>query len=508
MKLDSVDSGALRKVESKILDGIPESWVKTTLGDCFKWGSGGTPKSANSDYYGGNIPWLVIGDLNDGIVTSSGQSISPEGLKNSSAKLVEEGTLLLAMYGSIGKLGIAGMKLATNQAIAFAIQNEIDTKYLFNFLRYARPHLNDLGKGATQQNISQAVIKAFPFPLAPLNEQKRIVAKIEALFSELDNGIAALKTAREQLKVYRQSVLKHAFEGKLTAQWREDNADKLETPEQLLARIRTERETRYQQQLAAWQQAVEVWEASGKEGKKPSKPSKIEQLEPAKFTDFKVPKSWTIAELANIAHESVLGKMLDKQKNSGMERPYLGNINVRWGQFDLNELKMMRIEYSEVDRYSLKSGDLVICEGGEPGRCSIWLGDNDDNVFIQKALHRVRFTQSYLPKFAFYYLSYAVPLERVVKHFTGTTIKHLTGAGLAKVQLPICSVREQDEIVSIIETKLSEVDALDSELKVQLVKAETLRQSILKKAFSGQLVAQDANDEPACKLLSRIKEKA
>ena len=123
--LGKVDLGALKKAESRILDDIPDTWVKSTLGDCFEWGSGGTPRAGNSDYYNGEIPWLVIGDLNDSVVVASGQTITREGLNNSSAKLVDEGTVLLAMYGSIGKLGIAGMRLATNQAIAFAIQNEI-----------------------------------------------------------------------------------------------------------------------------------------------------------------------------------------------------------------------------------------------------------------------------------------------------------------------------------------------------------------------------------------------
>ena len=126
--LGKVDLGALKKAESRILDDIPDTWVKSTLGDCFEWGSGGTQRAGNSNYYNGEIPWLVIGDLNDSVVVASGQTITREGLNNSSAKLVDEGTVLLAMYGSIGKLGIAGMRLATNQAIAFAIQNEIETK--------------------------------------------------------------------------------------------------------------------------------------------------------------------------------------------------------------------------------------------------------------------------------------------------------------------------------------------------------------------------------------------
>ena len=166
---------------------LPKNWAKTTLGECFEWGSGGTPTSSVKKYYDGNIPWLVIGDLNDNYINTSDKTITQFGLENSSAKLVPKGTLLLAMYGSIGKLGIAGMPLATNQAIAFALENkEINTKYLFYYLLSVRSSLNLLGKGATQKNISQSIIKDFHFPLPPLAEQHRIVEKIEHIFAVLE----------------------------------------------------------------------------------------------------------------------------------------------------------------------------------------------------------------------------------------------------------------------------------------------------------------------------------
>ena len=120
-----------------------------------------------------------------------------------------------------------------------------------------------LEKGVAQPNISQSILKTWhgtDVYLQP-HEQRRIVAKIEELFSELDKGIESLKAARAKLNIYRQAVLKHAFEGKLTAQWREENKDKLETPEQLLARIKQEREARYEQQLQEWKAAVKEWEA-------------------------------------------------------------------------------------------------------------------------------------------------------------------------------------------------------------------------------------------------------
>ena len=360
----------------------------------------------------------------------------------------------------------------------------ICSKAFFYLLQAANK--KDLVTGSAQPQVTINNAVELKVPLFPYAVQKNIVAKIEELFSELDSGIASLKTAQEQLKIYRQSLLKHAFEGKLTEQWRKDNADKLETPEQLLARIQTERETRYQQQLEEWKQAVKDWEAKGKEGKKPSKPTKFKPTQNAEEQDFQIPTKWALAELSTLAYESVLGKMLDKQKNTGVDQDYLGNINVRWGYFDLNNLKQMKIEETEESRYSLNQGDLVVCEGGEPGRCAIWKGENGV-IFIQKALHRIRFTESYLPTFAYYYLTYAVPLERVVKHFTGTTIKHLTSTGLGKVQFPICSLAEQQEIVNQLEEKLSIIEQNEKEIESALAKAELLRQSILKKAFSGLL---------------------
>ena len=117
-------------------------------------------------------------------------------------------------------------------------------------------------------------IGEFEILLPPPSEQYRIVAKIEELFSELDKGVEHLEKAREQLKVYRQAVLEHAFEGKLTAQWREENKDQLENPEQLLARIKQDREARYDQQLEEWKALLTAWEESGKSGKKPSRPRK------------------------------------------------------------------------------------------------------------------------------------------------------------------------------------------------------------------------------------------
>ena len=159
IKEEGLDQGQLTRILEEISKNLPSTWITTTLGDSFKWGSGGTPKSGTAEFYDGDIPWLVIGDLNDGVVHDSATKITKLGLENSSAKLVEAGSILLAMYGSIGKLGIAGNPLATNQAIAFTKANEVEPLYLFFYLQYVRSKLARLGKGATQLNISQTVIR-------------------------------------------------------------------------------------------------------------------------------------------------------------------------------------------------------------------------------------------------------------------------------------------------------------------------------------------------------------
>ena len=243
--------------------------------------------------------------------------------------------------------------------------------------------------------------------IPPLPEQERIVARIEELFSQLDNGVETLKKAKQQLAVYRQAVLKQAFE--------------------------------------------------------------------------KVKNYCPFGQIMN----SHLGKMLDKEKNTGLPREYLRNINVRWFTFDLSDLLNMRFETDEFERYSISAGDLVICEGGEPGRCAVW--DQSENIFYQKALHRVRFTDGSNPKFYMYYLWFAAQTGKLTEFFTGTGIKHLTGQSLVKLLVPTTNREIQDNIVAKIELKLSICNSIEQTIDTALQQSEALRQSILKKAFEGGL---------------------
>lgn len=197
------------------MTALPVGWTRSTLAEVAHLSSGGTPQAKNPRYYGGDIPWAVIGDLNDGLVTETAQSITQDGLENSSAKVVGVDTILLAMYGSIGKLGITGVPMATNQAIA-AIKPSggVDVRYLYYYLLSQRRELGHQGKGATQQNISQTVLKPWPVPYpTDIDEQHRIVELLEDHLSRLDAATASLRDSLCRLGVLRRLVVKEIAVG-------------------------------------------------------------------------------------------------------------------------------------------------------------------------------------------------------------------------------------------------------------------------------------------------------
>ncbi len=158
--------------------------------------------------------------------------------------------------------------------------------------------------------------------------------------------------------------------------------------------------------------------------------------------------SWDSQPLGTVA-DLCLGKMLDQNKNRGDHLPYLANVNVRWGEFGLENLRTMRFERKEADRYGLKSGDIVMCEGGEPGRCAIWK-NQVPGMMIQKALHRIRPKSLLDSSFLFYQFLHMGSLGKFDQFFTGATIKHLSGDKLAKVQVVVPPLPIQHRIASIL----------------------------------------------------------
>ena len=385
-----------------------------------------------------------------------------------------------------------------------------DRVCLNKYLLYALNQTDYRGyaNGTTRLKLTQSAMRQIPINLAPLSEQGRIVAKIETLFSELDKGIESLKTAREQLKVYRQTVLKHAFEGKLTAHWREQNKDKLETPQQLLARIQKERQSRYQRQLKNWQTTVKVWEENDKEGKKPAKPMTPSGIRyPAELELADLPGGWCWVEYAGLCERIRNGISAKPEGDSGTK---IFRISaVRAMEFALDDVRYIQNIGGIYDQYLLAQGDLVFTRYNGSrnyvGVCAEYKGDGT-HLYPDKLIQ----TRIGVPSLSSKFLEGAINCgdsRRFIESRIRTTAGQsgISGGDIKSIPIPVCGTEEQEQIAIYLSEQTSEIDKMVEEVEAGVRRAETLRQSILKKAFSGQLVPQDANDEPASVLLARIQ---
>ena len=393
----------------------------------------------------------------------------------------------------------------------------IDRRFLGYFLQSPDywTAIADEKLGVAVPNVNATKLKSIKVPVPPEREQRRIVAKIEEVFSELDKGMESLKAARAKLDVYRQAVLKHAFEGKLTAQWREENRDKLETPEQLVARIKKEREARYEQQVQEWEGAVKEWEEGGRSGKRPTKPGRFKktvEIAPDEVDELSdIPESWCFVRLCQIAEIGSGMSVSAKRKiEDSLEVPYLRVANVQRGFLDLSKIKYMSIERSQLDSLQLKRWDVLFNEGGDRdklGRGWIWQSEIAPCITQNHVFRASPYTTS---EFNSKLLSYWTNtfgqqyFEKVGKQTTN--LASINKTVLSKFPVPLIPSEEQEELCQRIDQTLSILDTQEEKIAKALGLTDLLRQSILKQAFSGQLVPQDPNDEPASILLERIKE--
>ena len=477
--------------------------VLDKIGNIFFTTSGGTPSRKNSGYYNGSIPWVKSGELKQNVILETEENITKEAIQNSSAKIFPKGTLLIALYGAtIGKLAFLGVDAATNQAICGIFDNGIiNSKYTYYFLLFKKPSLVQLGTGGAQPNISQDVIKRQEFPIIPLPEQRAIVAKIEQLFSELDNGLNQLKKAQEQLKVYRQAVLKKAFEGELTKAWRAKQID-LPTAEELLEQISEERNK--------WLDK-EIINGNTEAKRLRGKLKKNKFLIPGNEYH---PRNWKWVSFLASCH-----LVVDCHNKTA---PYeedgiflVRTSNVRDGKLKTNDnirfVSQKTYEYWS-RRCFPESGDILFTREAPMGEAAII--PEDTKVCLGQRMMLIRvFPQFLLPKYLLYNILSAPFQQRFTKNAIGTGVKHLRVGDVENLMFPLCSVEEQHQIVQEIEARLSVCDKVEETIRESLGKAEALRQSILKKAFEGKLLSEaeleacgkEHDWEAAEKLLERIK---
>ncbi len=486
-------------------------WIQSSLGELCVITMGQSPPSNTYNTEKNGLPFF------QGKAEFSDIYPVPHKWCSKPQKIANENDILISVRAPVGDVNVANQHCCIGRGLA-AIKYDICPKFIFYYLKHSKNELDKLSTGTTFKAISKQTILNYSLFIPSLNEQNEIVSKIEELFSELDNGIESLKKAREQLKIYRQAVLKHAFEGKLTREWREQQIQAGSPPEpaeKLLARIKKERKTHYQKQLEAWQSACEKAKIDGsKKPAKPKKPKDLPLLTENELAELpELPEGWMWINLG-VACNSVEYGSSSKSRTEGLF-PVLRMGNIQNGKIDWNDLVYTSDE-AEIDKYRLFENDVLFNRTNSPelvGKTAIYKGEKP--AIFAGYLIRVNYNKKLITGD---YLNYFLNSHTSKKHGNkvksfGVNQSNINGTKLNRYPFPYTSLAEQQAIVSEIETRLSVCEQLEQTIEDSLKKAEALRQSILKKAFEGDLTREWREAHPelisgensAESLLARIR---
>ena len=354
-------------------------------------------------------------------------------------KFAKYGDVLICVVGATaGKINL-GLDCAIGRSVAAIRPYELlDQLYLYYFLSTKVLSLRGDSTGSAQGVISKDDLASIELALPSISEQHRIVAKIEELFSELDKGVDSLKTAREQLKVYRQALLKHAFEGKLTAQWRAENSDKLETATVLQKRIQTERQERHRQQLADW-------EAKGKHGSKPKVPKPLPPLTTEELAELPgLPAAWGWIKYGDLC--SLVRNGISAKPEGNLGTPIFRISAVRPLFFDMTDIRHIENSTGAFNSYCLERGDIVFTRYNGSrhyvGVCAEYRSD-EKRLFPDKLVQ----TRTFSKLMSTSYLEKALnsgPSRQFVESKIRTTAGQsgVSGEDIKNIPVPICSPAE------------------------------------------------------------------
>lgn len=408
--------------------------------------------------------------------------------------LVNDGDLLVGMDGDFRAAIWKGGKALLNQRVC-KISLKTD-EYDFKFLSYVlQPYLDAIHaetSAVTVKHLSSRSISEIPLPLPPKEQQKRIVAKIEELFSHVDAGIEALKKAKQLLKQYRQSVLKAAVSGELTKEWREANKDKLEPASQLLERILKERRQKWEEQQ------LEQFKAKGKIPKNDKWKEKYK--EPLGYSYEgelpDIPDSWTWISPEQIAstddYALAIGPFgsnlkVSDYRDEGVPLVFVRNIRAH-DYSTVNAKYVTHKKAKDLRAHSISAGDVLITKMGEPpGDASIYPLTAPDAIITADCL-KWRFSDLIeCPGLFVHIINSQIIKDQILSRTKGVAQKKISLGTFKSVAFPLPPSAEQAEILRELEQKFYASDRLLKELDVQLLKTERNKQSVLVSAFTGKL---------------------
>ncbi|MBD3746916.1 MAG: restriction endonuclease subunit S [Sphingopyxis terrae] len=460
-------------------DELPPQWEWSTIVEVSETIFGQSPPSSSYNQEGNGLPFFQ-GKAEFGARHPTVAKWCTEPTREAKA-----GDILMSVRAPVGPTNIAKEHCAIGRGLA-AIRPSIDCGFVEYWFKLTEQNLAAQGTGTTFSAITKKVLNGHPIPIAPLPEQQRIVEKIETLFAELDKGDDALREVQKLLARYRQSVLKAAVTGTLTADWRAANGAPQESGKDLLARIlKTRRET---------------WQGRGKYK---------ESVEPDTEGLPELPEGWVWASLSQLTHIKG-GVTVDKKREAAdpVTLPYLRVANVQNGFLDLGEIKEITVDRSKADACLLQPMDILLNEGGDRdklGRGWVWSGEIDPCIH-QNHVYRARPVVSELSShFVSYYANAFGQPFFMAKGTQSVNLASISLTAISGLPIPLPPLDEQQELVAIIEEKVAQIENGLRACETELVRAKALRRSILKEAFAGKLVPHDPSDEPAEKLLERIR---
>lgn len=477
-------------MSNEVKKELPENWAWTTMDEIAVVVGGGTPKSKEKRFYeGGDIPWLTPADLSGykgKYISNGARFITEEGLAGSSAKLMPAGAVLFTSRAPIGYVVIAQNEICTNQGFkSFVLKSDdIFPDYVYWWLKGSKQLAESFASGTTFLELSGSKAKQLPIPIAPLEQQKRIVAKIEELFSHIDAGIEALNKAKALLKQYRQSVLKAAVTGELTKEWREQNKDKLEPASQLLERILKERREKWEAQQ------LKQFEAKGKMPKDDKWKEKYKLEEPNSHMELDVPDSWAVSTLESITDSErvICYGILMPKKNVEGGVLYVKVKDVKYGRVLVEQLNRTAPEIAaKYTRASLVEGDLLLTIRGTYGRTAIAPKELNGGNITQDTV-RISAIPPILNEYLQIFIDSIVAQQYFKRVARGVAVKGVNVQDVRNMNTPIPCVKEQQEIITLVDQKITTITCVEKDIENQLIKAEKNKQSILASAFSGQLL--------------------
>lgn len=458
---------------------LPAGWLKIEIGGVASIIAGGTPKASDETNFEEpqqGIAWLTPADLSGykhKYISNGKRDLSQKGLNSSSAKLMPEGSVLFSSRAPIGYVAIAKNEIATNQGFKnFVFTNDVDSSYAYYYLKSIKSLAESKGTGTTFKELSGAVAKKLPFILSPLNEQIRIANKLDSLLAKVEAAQTRLDKIPTLLKRFRQSVLAAATSGELTKEWRENNL-------------------------------------------------KINKIDPEDYFDtklgyietkelyFEAPNNWGWVRFGSQV-KLING---DRGKNYPNKSEYVENgvpfINT--GHITPNgTLSKKRMNYISREKFDSLGGgkiqlnDLVYClRGATMGKTASVTSFSEGA--IASSLVIVRPTSSLIKEFAHFFLISPQGKNLILKFDNGSAQPNLSAKSLAMYPLALPSIEEQKQIVQQVEVLFALADKVEKQYQQARLRTDKLTQSLLAKAFKGELVPQDPNDEPAKKLLARIQ---